>query len=264
MVNHFARPRRNRGAWLDTLLSNHAEQAGADLEDLRDFVETVKDVKHALLAVDNPAPARGYAVVLPKFTPQNEKYVVNAAVARIHVIPNQSDDVYRALFSQIIVQVRNMRLGMGLPFEVSILVDSSTATNYVVDAVERLGAPYAVKMGKSVGEELTLDRGTPLTAPDLDVNIEVELGEGATTEDAAELAVELEKALIDDGVPDEVAAEIVEDTVKAVDDALSPEPDYVAMNKSELAAAAKELGISSKGTATELRQRLIAHADEAE
>lgn len=152
MATHHARARRNRGPWLQALLANQAETAGASLDDLVDFIETTKEVKHALIAVDNPAPARGYALVLPVFQTTEGQEGPDRVLARIHVIPSQPAEVYRALFSQIIVQSRRMRGELGLPTDVQIDVDSSTAAPHVVEAVELYGEPYAVRMGKGAGD----------------------------------------------------------------------------------------------------------------
>lgn len=181
MATHHARARRNRGPWLQALLANQSETAGAPLDDLVDFIETTKEVKHALIAVDNPAPARGYALVLPVFQTTRGREMPDTVLARIHVIPSQPAEVYRALFSQVIVQSRRMRSELGLPTDVQIVVDSSTAAPHVVEAVEMYGEPYAVRMGKSAG-----DVPSPVAKPTIE-------GEPAVDED------------------DEVAA-IIEDT----------------------------------------------------
>lgn len=190
MATHHARARRNRGPWLQALLANQAETAGVELDDLVDFIETTKEVKHALIAVDNPAPARGYALVLPSFQTPEGMELPGTVVARVHVIPSQPAEVYRALFSQIIVQARAMRAALGLPFEMRIVVDSSTAAPHVVEAVKLHGEPYAVSMGRSVGEELTpvsetQDEGTS-TEDVAEESVEVADSETTPTEDAAE------------------------------------------------------------------------------
>lgn len=253
MVNHYARPRGNRGAWLDALLTNQAEQTGAELDDLREFVQTISEVKHSLIAVDNPAPARGYAAVLPILVSQSGQEQPNGAVARIHVLPNQSDDVYRALFSQIIVQTRVMRSSIGAPFGVTIIVDATTAADYVVEAVERLGAQYGLSMGGAVRDMLAESNETEGKAVTPDHEEDGEAVEESAPEEVEEIEVVEET---DDDADEAEADEKVEVENES-------EVDYVQMNKTELVEAAKALGISSKGTATELRQRLIAHAEEA-
>ena len=237
MATHHARARRNRGPWLQALLANQAETAGVDLDDLVDFIETTKEVKHALIAVDNPAPARGYALVLPVFQTPEGLELPGTVVARVHVIPSQPAEVYRALFSQILVQARGMRAALGLPYDMRIVVDSSTAAPHVVEAVELHGEPYAVSMGRSVGEELTqvsetISAGEPVViegdgaaGAEVEVELDVTLDEGTTTEDVAEAAVEVEKALVEDGIDEEVADEIAEAVVEVADSETAPSED---------------------------------------
>lgn len=224
MATHHARARRNRGTWLQALLANQAETAGVDLDDLVDFIETTKEVKHTLIAVDNPAPARGYALVLPTFQTPEGLELPGTVMARVHVIPSQPAEVYRALFSQIVVQARRMRAELGLPFEMRIVVDSSTAAPHVVEAVELHGEPYAVSMGRSAGKEKprstkTLGAGEPdvvegegAAETEVEVDLDVTLDEGTSTE-IAEAVVEVEDsepAPTEDEAEDEGAFECFE------------------------------------------------------
>lgn len=192
MATHHARARRNRGPWLQALLANQAETAGAALDDLVDFIETTTEVKHALIAVDNPAPARGYALVLPVFQTTEGQEGPDTVLARIHVIPSQPAEVYRALFSQIIVQSRRMRGELGLPTDVHIAVDSSTAAPHVVEAVELYGEPYAVRMGKSASDvPRPVAKPTSEGEPAVDEDDEVApVVEDTTAEEAPSVEVE--------------------------------------------------------------------------
>lgn len=202
MTTHHARARRNRGPWLQALLANQTETSGAALDDLVDFIESAQEAKHALIAVDNPAPARGYALVLPVFQTLEDEELPGKVLARIHVIPSQPAEVYRALFSQIIVQARRMRSELGLSTDVQIVVDSSTVAPHVVEAVELYGAPYAVRMSDSGGERLGQDskassKGEPAlaeiveaTGSELEDDQDALIGGDTTAEDAAEEVVE--------------------------------------------------------------------------
>ena len=203
MTTHHARARRNRGPWLQALLANQSETTGAALDDLVDFIESAQEAKHALIAVDNPAPARGYALVLPVFQTTEGREMPDTVLARIHVIPSQPAEVYRALFSQIIVQARRMRSELGLPTDVQIVVDSSTAAHHVVEAVEMYGAPYAVRMGESGGGEglgqdsKASSEGGPTSAEiveatgsELEDDQDALVGGDTVTEDAAEEVAE--------------------------------------------------------------------------
>lgn len=202
MATHHARARRNRGPWLQALLANQAETAGVKLDDLADFIESTKDVKHSLIAVDNPAPARGYALVLPVSQALEGQEMPNAVLARVHVIPSQSAEVYRALFSQIIVQARRMRGELGLSTDVQIVVDSSTAAPHVVEAVEMYGEPYAVRMGEGAGD---------VPSPEAKPTIE---GEPAVDEDDDEVAT-----IIEDSTDEDAPSAEDEDAEKEVEEA---------------------------------------------
>lgn len=139
MTNHYARPRRARGAWYDSLLTNHAAHVDAlTVEDLQDLDESLQasPERHVLVSVDQPGPSRGYGLLA--FTHPTAVY------GRIHVIPNQSDDVYRALFSQVRVQTDLLAQGAGIEGLIPFRADHNAIADYVADAIDRLGDPYMV------------------------------------------------------------------------------------------------------------------------
>lgn len=135
MTNHYARARRSRGSYYDALLVDQSRTVeGLTLDDLRDFdaLVSASNAGHALVVADNPAPARGYALIFPL----SETVVA----ARVHVIEDQPVEVYRALFSQTLVQARQLT-GDDLN---GIILDADAAASHVRDAVERMGAAYGL------------------------------------------------------------------------------------------------------------------------
>lgn len=138
MTAYQARARRNRAAWYDGLLVDQSVSTDITLDDLRDFdTELVSSgATQALVAVDQPAPARGYALLF-RVSPV-------LVAARIHVLEGQPDEAYKALFSQAFVQADRI---VGDTVELhAILVDTLAAAPHVVDAVERLGEPYRLTL----------------------------------------------------------------------------------------------------------------------
>lgn len=247
MTTYHARNRRNRGAWLDALLLDQAEATGMSIDDLRDFVVAVAEVKHALVAVDNPAPARGYAIVLPRYITEAAVALENTAVVRLHMLAGQDEAAYRALFSQALVQARYLRSGEGLPYEVELYVDSTTLSSEARAAVESFGGAYGLRLGRALREELVTGEPKPelIEAPQPG---ELESASGEREDD---------EGTVEEGpqAPEEEPQASEPETVEEVEEAA---PDYVSMTKAQLIDAAKALGVSASGTAPELRQRLMA------
>lgn len=146
MTNHYARTRRNRGAWYEALQVNQAIATGHPLDDIRDFDDAVTSgtISHVLIAADNPAPARGYALVF---------HTSDAAYARMHVLDKEPDEVYRALMSQARVQVDYLTQRTGTERGLPILVDTETLAQHVAAAIVRLGEPYGVTLNDTEDED---------------------------------------------------------------------------------------------------------------
>lgn len=144
MTNYFAHPRSNRGNWLEKLLQDQSEASQTPREELNDVVTAAAGHPHALLAVDRPSPARGYALLLPHSAAE--------VLARVHVLEGQPDAVYQALFSAMIVQARNSR-AMGLNTSAAkVTVDQTALAPHVRTAVERFGERYGVFLASSDSE----------------------------------------------------------------------------------------------------------------
>lgn len=149
MTTYQARARRNRDAWYDALLTDQSISVeGITLDDLRDFDAELQASggTQALVAVDQPFPARGYALLF-RVSPV-------LVAARIHMLADQPDEAYAALFSQVYVQADRIT-GQTLN---AILVDSTAAAPHVIDAVARLGDQYLLAMHDVLeGEPVTGD-----------------------------------------------------------------------------------------------------------
>lgn len=142
MPTFHARARRNRGAWIEPLLVDQSRKApDATLDDLVDFIDVLGTSTHGLVALDNPAPARGYGAVLPG---SSDPVDADRALARIHVLEGHGEDAYRALFSQLLVQARLVREREGLTPAAPIVVDATALAPYVFDAVAAWGGDYGV------------------------------------------------------------------------------------------------------------------------
>lgn len=220
MANHYARVRRNRDAWLSSLLADQAATTGADLDDLQDYVDSLDLESVLVIALDSPAPARGYAILLVD--------KAKRLLVRLHILTGQPLDAYAALFSQIAVQAKD--IGGALTIDVTALAENVRA------AILEIGADYG----------LTLDEGDAGVADEKgDPKI---VQEDAPTEDgAAEDAPTVEDVVetLAEGDPVSVEAD---------------RPDFMTMKKAELVAAAEAAGLDSSGTAAELRASLIKQA----
>lgn len=274
MTYFYARTRRNRGAWLDTLLVNHSDTAGADLEELRDFAEALRTEgrPHALIALDSPAPARGYALVFQSDAPF--EYLM---LARIHVLDKHQEAAYRALFSEIIVQARRLRTGIGQPGdELAILVDPTALAPHVRDAITRYGREYNLTIGslfseghseagedssKQISESTEITEITEIVSTLTKGEPVVITGEGLSgvVEEETEAAKAANGDLEENREFFEERGVPLEDEREEADE---PEYDFLAMKKAELIDAAKALGVDTSGTVNELRQRLLAHSSE--
>lgn len=137
MTNYFSRARRSRGAYYDALLADQANAVSVDIEELRDFDAAAQEEApgHVLVVADQPAPARGYALLIPP--------TGNVVAARAHVIDGQPDEVYRSLFSHVYVQAARLT---GNHPETTILVDHEVASPSLVDALARFGKTYAIRL----------------------------------------------------------------------------------------------------------------------
>ena len=154
MTNHYARTRRNRGAWYEALQVDQAISAGYPLDDIRDFDDAVKSggLAHVLIAADNPAPARGYALIV---------HTGDEAFARVHVLATASDDVYRALMSQARVQIDHQAQRSSGEDGLTILVDTEALAEHVAEAITRLGAPYGVQLNHTTTDAAAALRDAP-------------------------------------------------------------------------------------------------------
>lgn len=133
MTNYYARARKTRGSYFDTLVADQAKTSGANLEDLRATVADVPltaDVR--LVVADQPAPARGYAII--------HRVGDGIISAALHVLDGQPVEVYRALFSQTSVQAKQLAGDA----EFQILVDRQITATNVLDAIRAEGAPYGL------------------------------------------------------------------------------------------------------------------------
>lgn len=134
MSHYYARARRNTGSWLTSIVKDHAshlEHVTETEEGLHEFVELARKSGLPVIAVDSPAPVRGYAVVL------GSKETGKTAV-RLHVLENQPDAVYTALYSAILVQARQ-RLGGFTQQEPEIHVDMGALAPHVQAHLEEFG-----------------------------------------------------------------------------------------------------------------------------
>lgn len=136
MVNYFAKMRNNHGAWLQGLIRDQAQETGVSTEELEEFVRLSTQQARALIALDNPAPARGYALMLAD--PLGDRGDV---IARVHLLDGTADAGARALFSQMSVHARRLAQKRS---RVKIAVDHSALSDFTREQVEELGAPYGV------------------------------------------------------------------------------------------------------------------------
>lgn len=146
MVTFHARRRRNRGAWLHALVLDQAKVTETDAEELEELVSLMAEEAHALIALDNPGPARAYALLVPSAT--------GKVFARMHALEGTTDDGYRALFSQIALQARSLPPVARHDEVRSVFLDTSTLAEYVREAVEKLGQPYGLDFIREIGEDV--------------------------------------------------------------------------------------------------------------
>ena len=136
MVTFHARRRRNRGAWLTALVQDQAKVTQTDAEELEELTSLMAGEAHALIALDNPGPARAYALLVP--------HESGRIFARMHALKGTVDEGYRALFSQVALQARLLP-PVARPGEVrTVFIDTSTLAGHVREAVEKLGQPYGL------------------------------------------------------------------------------------------------------------------------
>lgn len=186
MSHYYARARRNTGSWLTSIVNDHAthlEHVPESEEGLHEFVELARKSGLPVIAVDSPAPVRGYAVVL------GSKETGKTAV-RLHVLENQPDAVYTALYSAILVQARQ-RLGGFTQQEPEIHVDMGALAPHVQEHLELRGKRFNLILNGDNLESPQVDEEAPETpletapsSPDEedDTDIFVEREEGDTTQ----------------------------------------------------------------------------------
>lgn len=175
-MTYNARLRRTRGSYYDSLLADQSASVdGLTLDELKDQDAdlALSAVGSRLIVLDNPAPARGYALLVPAGE--------GTVLARIHVLDGQPDEAYRALFSHSMLQARHM-VGDA---ELTFLADASQAAPHVRAAVERLGGDYGLSLH-------VIEAGQPETpedAPERGENPE-EAPEEPLTSNGPEIAAE--------------------------------------------------------------------------
>lgn len=187
MTTYFARRTRNRGASYEALLVEQSRKAGVKLDDLREYDEAAQagNADSVLVVADQPAPARGYALLVPVRGQGGGETVF----VRMHVLENQADEVYQALFSAVAVQARVL-LG---DEPVRMELDAEALADYVAERVEALGEPYGVRLGKSTGylseklaEQLSATGGVVVGGAAEPVEASVEQEQEPSEEAAAE------------------------------------------------------------------------------
>lgn len=220
MTHYFARSRRSRGAYLQALFADQAKSAGVELAELVEYDEAAQaeGLLTRLLVVDQPAPARGYALLALLGTD---------VVVRMHVISGQPDDVYRALFSSI---AAHATVG---GYEASLVLDLSTMDDRTREAVTRLGEPYGLFVDPDAAAEealLTLPEGVvPVTmqepsGPISEAVAEQLLAGGLDVAKAAEGTETLEAVV--DAAYESIEAEVPVPTEAEVDTADAADADY--------------------------------------
>lgn len=158
--------RRNTGEWLEALLVNHSMNVeGLTLDDLQDAVEGVGKAGRVLIALNNPQPARGYAL-LSKISLDLKEGGKEVIVAILHVLENQPREAYQTLFSTMYVQAKHLSTSPEgeKPFE--IWVDPNLVSEEVLTALTRDAEPFriAVRSEDEAREAYSLETGSPETA----------------------------------------------------------------------------------------------------
>ncbi len=238
MTNHFARLRNNHGAWLQALLTNQAEEIGTERTELEDFVRLSTGRPRALIALDNPAPARGYALMLAEsFGDRGD------VIARVHLLDGVADAGVRALFSQMTVHARRLaKLNPSDP--VRIAVDTSALAPHVVEMIEYQGEPYGVYLVDAEQVPSTVDK-------DGEEKITAEEAAGGDLADPEvkqffeERGVEVTET--EDEEPDEFASdEAVKESAPESDDQEDEEHPYECFDCGERFATPQALGSHSR------------------
>lgn len=222
MTKHFARLRNNHGAWLQALLSNQAEEIGTERSELEEFVRLSTGQPRALISLDNPPPARGYALMIRDALGDR-----GDVIARVHLLDNVSERAATALFSHMTVQAR--RLANKTQDErIRIVVDTSALASHVAELVEELGKPYGVFLnGEITAEEAA---GGDLADPEVKQFFE-------------ERGVEV----TEDEEPDEFASdEAVKESAPESDDQEDEEHPYECFDCGERFATPQALGSHSR------------------
>lgn len=152
MTQYHARARRSRNGYFDALLVDQSTQVeDLTLDTLRDFDAALltSGIEHRLVVLDNPAPARGYAVLF-------RVGETSKVIARAHMLAQHPEEAYRALFSQAYVQAKQM-IPEGESLE--LLLDEGVATSEMADAVNSFGAEYGFSVETEADNE-TADGAT--------------------------------------------------------------------------------------------------------
>lgn len=131
MTNYRARLSVQRDEVYEKLLIDQSTKVGSvTLDDLKDFDEMVTGDAHrqALIMLDRPNPARGYALAY-QLESGGEVNV------RLHVLQGTDEAATRALLERTEEVSRAMRSG-------GLVLDTSTAAPHVLDVVRKLGGAY--------------------------------------------------------------------------------------------------------------------------
>lgn len=218
MSNHYARARRNRGPWLDALLAHQASDTDVPVSELRDLVNVSANAS-ILLALDSPAPARGYALLLP-IPPEHALALVptRGYIARVYMLENTSEEAARALFSSMYIHGGRT------------LVERAGLSQATQALVEAYGAEYGVELmpEQAVSVPKPTETDLPSEPEAVGVTVPAEDEPEASTGDTEPADLEAPTGRVED------------------------------MRKKDLVALAKSLGVPHGGTVGELRARLIA------
>lgn len=149
-MNYYANARDRRDDSFQALLTDQARTSD-ELTELQEFDEHLRAAfpeRHRLVLLDRPAPVRGYALIFPLSREE--------AGARIHVLDDTPAEAARALFSQTIVQARQL-FPDALPL---VLVDSAVTSDYTATAIREHGEPFGLRLSQvdeegEEGEEYT-------------------------------------------------------------------------------------------------------------
>lgn len=133
------------GEWLQALLVDQAERAGAALVEVAEPVWKAVADGYFPAAVMSPRPVRGYGIV----TKDGTTYV--------HVLEDQPDAAYKALFSTMIGNARQRGLR-------DLKVVPEVTAGYVGEKIEALGKPYGVTIENVPEAEIS----APMEDEDLD------------------------------------------------------------------------------------------------